>query len=279
MNNIKPGVQELFDSNPKLASIGTPQQYSAYLDSVFPDSKVKDIVYHGSDIMFDGFLEDNLNYFGTQAIAKGYGKNLYPTIIEINKPYYEDGGNLSNQSYEDLYDKLDESGSDGFISNGKNLFVPKTEEQIHILGNKQDVEGFRNFVETGVAEFKPTESGVFLQKTQKDYTPAQLELQQRLLTTKANIEKVEASLKNLKISLIKSPVSIFSMGRVVDIINISLESASSRASDSSVINFLSFCADSSSNVEATSGSEAMRLASNLGLRISGSIAFIACSPE
>ena len=124
------------------------QLYSQYLEQIFPNSKVKDIVYHGSDTKFEGFLEDNLNYFGTQAIAKGYGKNLYPVVIEINKPYYEDGGNLSNQSYEDLYNKLDESGSDGFISNGKNLFIPKTEEQIHMLGGKQDIEGFKEFVTT-----------------------------------------------------------------------------------------------------------------------------------
>ena len=148
--NIKEGVEELFNTNPELSTIGTQEQYSQYLDTVFPDSKLKDIVYHGSDTMFDGFLEDNLNYFGTQAIAKGYGKNLYPTIIEINKPYYEDGGNLSNQSYEELYNKLDESSSDGFISNGKNLFVPKTEEQIHILGSKQDIEGFKEFVSSNV---------------------------------------------------------------------------------------------------------------------------------
>ena len=123
------------------------QLYSQYLDSIFPDSKVKDIVYHGSDTTFDEFLEDNLNYFGTKEIAKGYGANLYPALIEIKNPYYEDGGNLSNQSYEDLYDKLDESGSDGFISNSKNLFVPKTESQIHILGNKQDIEQFKKFVQ------------------------------------------------------------------------------------------------------------------------------------
>ena len=46
--NIKEGVSELFESNPKLASIGTQEQYSQYLDTIFPDSKVKDIVYHGS---------------------------------------------------------------------------------------------------------------------------------------------------------------------------------------------------------------------------------------
>ena len=43
---IKPGVQELFDINPELASVGTPEQYSAYLDSIFPESRIKDIVYH-----------------------------------------------------------------------------------------------------------------------------------------------------------------------------------------------------------------------------------------
>lgn len=145
-NQIKNGVKELFNENSELASIGTEQQYSEYLDTIFPDSKVKDIVYHGSDTQFEDFLEDNLNYFGTQEIAKGYGKNIYPVLIEIKKPYYEDGGNLSNQSYEDLYDKLDNSGADGFISNGSNLFVPKEPEQIHILGSKQDIKGFKEFV-------------------------------------------------------------------------------------------------------------------------------------
>ena len=45
---IKQGVSELFESNPELANIGTPEQYSQYLDTIFPDSKVKDIVYHGT---------------------------------------------------------------------------------------------------------------------------------------------------------------------------------------------------------------------------------------
>jgi len=56
---VKPGVQELFDTNPELASVGTPEQYSAYLDSIFPESKVKDVVYHGTDkskkVLQEGF--------------------------------------------------------------------------------------------------------------------------------------------------------------------------------------------------------------------------------
>jgi hypothetical protein len=46
---VKEGVSELFESNPELASIGTSEQYSQYLDTIFPDSKVKDIVYRGEE--------------------------------------------------------------------------------------------------------------------------------------------------------------------------------------------------------------------------------------
>src|SRR5690606_14718961 len=45
-DTVRQGVSELFESNPELANIGTPEQYSQYLDTIFPDSKVKDIVYH-----------------------------------------------------------------------------------------------------------------------------------------------------------------------------------------------------------------------------------------
>jgi hypothetical protein len=44
----KKGVQEVFEDNPELALIGSPEQYSEYLDSVFPNSKIKDIVYRAT---------------------------------------------------------------------------------------------------------------------------------------------------------------------------------------------------------------------------------------
>lgn len=57
---IKPGVsksqerlkviQEVFNSNPELSKVGNVFSYAIYLDTVFPNSKVKDIVYHGTDI-------------------------------------------------------------------------------------------------------------------------------------------------------------------------------------------------------------------------------------
>lgn len=68
---IKPGVSELFESNPELANIGTPEQYSQYLDSIFPDSKVKDIVYHGSSQFgFDKFSKEKLGEFTGSGSAK-----------------------------------------------------------------------------------------------------------------------------------------------------------------------------------------------------------------
>lgn len=45
---IREGVDFVFEQIPELAKIGTIEQYSEYLDSVFPESKLKDIVYHGN---------------------------------------------------------------------------------------------------------------------------------------------------------------------------------------------------------------------------------------
>jgi len=66
-SEIKAGVEELFESNPELAKIGTLEQYSQYLDTIFPDSKIKDIVYHGTSQeyrIFNGkiyeLVEENL---------------------------------------------------------------------------------------------------------------------------------------------------------------------------------------------------------------------------
>ena len=89
---IKPGVEELFDSNPDLASVGTPQQYSAYLDTIFTDSQVKDIVYHGTDLGKDviTFKTDRGGIFlaSTPIYASYFSKddNAYPALINFNSP-------------------------------------------------------------------------------------------------------------------------------------------------------------------------------------------------
>ena len=53
-------IDYVFSQSPELASIGTKAQYLQYLSTIFKTSKVKDIVYHGTDnINFQKFY-DNL---------------------------------------------------------------------------------------------------------------------------------------------------------------------------------------------------------------------------
>ncbi len=61
---IKEGLDFVFEQNPELKKIGTKEQYCEYLDTIFPESKVKDIVYHGTINNFDEF---NLDYFNSNS--------------------------------------------------------------------------------------------------------------------------------------------------------------------------------------------------------------------
>lgn len=181
-------IQDLFDSNPELANIGTPEQYSTYLDSIFPDSKVKDILYHGSSKKIEGnlipsekgtfgrgiyltkikkgaedfaYTEEQLDEFGFPKLGEKSPKgSLIVAIINTKNPQ-----NISVFSVE--YDQL-ETGNTVFDS--KNIskeiigdsiigdrklnistgleYVVFESEQVHILGTKQDIEGFKEYLET-----------------------------------------------------------------------------------------------------------------------------------
>jgi len=124
------------------------QQYSAYLDTIFPNSKVKDIVYHGTALKFDKFNKSNLPdsgiYFDkNKATAYGYGNVLIPAILNSSGYYY--GGNLNRVNSK----QIRENGETGLTNGSGNIvFEP---EQIHILGNQQDIQGFKNYVEQAPA--------------------------------------------------------------------------------------------------------------------------------
>ena len=128
------------------------QLYSQYLDTIFPDSQVKDIVYHGtkgfdssgrekpkfdkfdkiyigkgqglrSDDMAKGF------YFGSYKIADRVGTRIIPAILNVQ----EENTTTVRRNTKDFDTKGD-------------VFVVFEPEQIHILGNQQDIEGFKEFV-------------------------------------------------------------------------------------------------------------------------------------
>jgi len=266
ISNVKSGVGKLFESNPELSNVGTQEQYSAYLDSIFPDSQLKDIVYHGThtkfnkfdkslvgsktraDIKGKGFFFSNssaiaqgykqsldksnvyndvlfyyyfkkdlgsnnintitqqdfqnivLNYFGRENLNVQYlekqslektkalfekfkndtqfdtveyddelnfseyikdDSTLYSVILDSKNPLIVEGNNyqmlsivkkeiekLNDSNDSIIFNNVEDGISGGYrgVANTYTVFEP---EQIHILGNKQDIEGFKNFVGTG----------------------------------------------------------------------------------------------------------------------------------
>jgi len=161
VGEVKEGVAELFESNPELASIGTQEQYSQYLNTVFPNSKVKDIVYHGStskekfenfklkygnDESFQGFYFADTK-FQSEGIAGKEGR-VFPVLLNANPKLGEFGITAIkediNQAKIEGYNSLrEEDELRGKDFNTTIVFEP---EQIHILGGKEDIEGFKNFV-------------------------------------------------------------------------------------------------------------------------------------
>ena len=144
---VKEGVEELFESNSELANIGTPEQYSEYLDTIFPDSKVKDIVYHGSRnkeaVLKEGFKKENKDdlIFFSPNKKQAFGENIIFAKLNLIKPA---------ESLAEFNEFNEEYDIEGYINNPEisNRAVPnevavKHLNKIHILGSKQDIQGFK----------------------------------------------------------------------------------------------------------------------------------------
>ena len=224
------GIEYVFSQSPELASIGSKAQYLQYLSTIFPDSKVKDIVYHGTKTKFDKFEKrksrfsndgallgrDTIMFTDDRKIATRYSEVMSGTDIinedgfsviygevfpfeELTYPLTElQKEKLKKYFIENEYVNPDETlnnfenyihktgqfvisailniknisiidankeqkpisffkdhrnkSIDGIFLNDvldpdlTNLLVVFEPEQIHILGSKQDIEGFKNWV-------------------------------------------------------------------------------------------------------------------------------------
>ena len=183
-NNIKPGVSELFKSNPELANIGSQQLYSQYLDTIFPESKVKGVLYHQTQNNFEDF---DLNKSKTGGIyfspynrptgkilnfiftgkAQSYTKFVVvnatnpffakeskyeASVIDLNK-FAKKGVDLNKYDsvigYTNvLYYKgeFEKGYIDVSTDNTNAEIVIFDPTKIHILGSKQDIQGFKEFI-------------------------------------------------------------------------------------------------------------------------------------
>jgi len=163
---IKEGVDFVFEKNPELEKIGTKEQYSEYLDTIFSDSKVRDIVYHASHNKIEKF-RDNMfgTYFSYSPIQGVYGGVTYNLLLNVKSPlikpkpedsseekviYDKEYRGYNNPSFSPegystyKYDASIESST--VTKEGVQIKV-RNPEQIHILGSEQDLENFKKFIQ------------------------------------------------------------------------------------------------------------------------------------
>jgi hypothetical protein len=154
----------------------TPQQkqqaqqlYSQYLDGIFPDSKVKDIVYHGTDFSKDliDFKTDRGGIFlaSTPIYASYFSKeeNAYPALVDFKNSYQAKqltdniGKEEVNQIKLKGYDSVVGKGGISKMKQHQNdlEFIAFSSKQVHILGTQKDIEGFKTFVQTTTAPELP----------------------------------------------------------------------------------------------------------------------------
>lgn len=77
------GIDYAFSQSPELASIGSKVQYLQYLSTIFPNSKVKDIVYHGSLNKIEAFDKTKLGQLTQAASAReGFFFTNNPLVAE-----------------------------------------------------------------------------------------------------------------------------------------------------------------------------------------------------
>ena len=180
----KEGLDFAYYSNPELATIGSKEQYSEYLKTIFPNSKTPNIYYHGGrkgietfktpkDFDFQknkgvnsGTKDYGIYFTGDKSIAKTYSRGynklerqIYPVLLNTQEVYKTNkffalnlrklfGSKVLNpQSITEKDFNTTLKGKDSVIWHGeKGEIIVFNPSQIHILGSKSDVEGFRNYV-------------------------------------------------------------------------------------------------------------------------------------
>lgn len=161
-------IDYVFNTNPELSNIGTKEQYFEYLSTIFPDSKVKDIMFHTSPNKFSQFRDPSTTglshiWFSEEPLSDQFGSNIYPVVLNLINPLNEwdtnYGGEIrkyENPSNPDWINNYGTTGElpkfkyDGTIRSsrvdgGKSVTV-RNPNQIHILGSEKDFEQFKNFV-------------------------------------------------------------------------------------------------------------------------------------
>ena len=163
-------IEYVFEQNPELSNIGNEEEYLQYLTTIFPNSKIKDIMFHTSPNIFSKFKDPSSSglshiWFSEEPLSDQFGSNVYCVVLDIKNPLDERNPSYGEEirRYENPLNpnwvnnfgttgelpkfKYDGTIRSSRVDGGKSVTV-RNPNQIHILGSKQDVIRFKDFVES-----------------------------------------------------------------------------------------------------------------------------------
>jgi predicted NAD-dependent protein-ADP-ribosyltransferase YbiA (DUF1768 family) len=128
------------------------QLYSQYLDTIFPKNA---IVYRGSEkgrTNFEtrGFFTDKLSYAKEYGFDKGFisksGKEIVNTFL-INTSNVKNVGEMNTESVKNEAEDAVLKGTDKGRSVESGTVYATNSKNLHEIGSKQDIEGFKKFAQ------------------------------------------------------------------------------------------------------------------------------------
>jgi hypothetical protein len=157
-------IQEVFTLCPELEKIGNPEQYGKYLETIFPESKVKNILWHATAEKVDNYHKERVGaHTGEENKNQGLyfadhkGAVILKSLLPDAKIVLPNVVNLKNpQTVKELSIYVNPEEHDGILSQeiledplGDTVipvFVAFHPEQAYILGSQSDIEKFKEFV-------------------------------------------------------------------------------------------------------------------------------------
>lgn len=195
-NEVKEGVDFVFEQNPELAKVGTMKQYSEYLENIFPESKVRNICYHQTPQKFEKFNFEKSRTGGIYFSPFNWPTPLVARIL-FDLPIY---GTIKNYTKAVLFN----TKNPFIISKKQNKKIERHLPNMSKLSKKVDLKKY-----DGIIGF----SNVFYDKGQLDsdiinvssdrrnniefiaYEPSQI----HILGSKFDIEKFKEYISKVKI--------------------------------------------------------------------------------
>lgn len=165
-------IHAVFELHPELQNIGSEEKYSKYLETVFPNSKYKEIGFKGVSNSFQE--EDKPSFYTKDINASRYYSQLRegtriisaifdfqnPLIVNAERPapitIIDSVGNiLGSFNDQDINEKIISAGYDGLILN-RGFSTPLNGWEIlsfsndsrQILGTLKDIQNFKEFIES-----------------------------------------------------------------------------------------------------------------------------------